>query len=124
MARTKAAVGCSVSTLGLARLIRNAPKIKAKAITTAMKTERKDIRTLNWEYLPQLPSSLMRYFRQTWNLAGLAKEGQKEHRSNPYDDQYSRKDDGSPKQKSLETVQWPAGDRHIGAFKPRLSIAR
>ena len=35
--------GCSVSTLGRARLIRNAARISANAITTAMKTDRNDM---------------------------------------------------------------------------------
>src|SRR5579859_832201 len=43
VARTRAAVGCSVSTLGRERLRRNAARISEKAMTRARKTERKDI---------------------------------------------------------------------------------
>lgn len=42
-ARTKSAVGCWVSTLRRARLIRKAATIKEKPITTATNTERNDI---------------------------------------------------------------------------------
>src|SRR5215472_2033789 len=49
VARTISAVGCSVSTFGRARLRRKAASINANAITTAMKTDRKDIATLSWK---------------------------------------------------------------------------
>ena len=41
------AIGCSVSTFGLARFRRNAATISPKAIMTATKTERKDIPRLH-----------------------------------------------------------------------------
>jgi hypothetical protein len=44
VARTNSALGCAVSTLGRARLIRTAAKTSAKAMVTARKTARKDIR--------------------------------------------------------------------------------
>jgi hypothetical protein len=42
----------------------------------------------------------------------MVKHSQQEHRSNPHDNQQSCKYEGSPKQKSLEAVQLPTGDRH------------
>ncbi len=43
-ARTKSAEGCSVSTLGRARLTRKADRISANAMTTAINTDRNDMR--------------------------------------------------------------------------------
>jgi hypothetical protein len=42
----------------------------------------------------------------------MVKDGQQEHCGNPHDDQHCCKDECSPKQKSFEAVQLPAGDRH------------
>src|SRR5437870_1977153 len=48
-ARTNAADRCSVSTLGRARLTRNALTTRANAITTAMKTGRNDMGSPSYE---------------------------------------------------------------------------
>lgn len=52
------------------------------------------------------------YFRRSESLTGVVKNDEKEHRSDPHDDENPSKEDGSPKKKSLETVELPAGNGH------------